>query len=89
MSEAEWAYESKHTILKASPDLRERFREVTRDQFKKDYGEDYIPTDYEVEEMAAFAWMIRAKEVCAKADVLIEEGVPNEEVRNILRVEPL
>ena len=88
MSEADWTYESKHTILKARPNLRERFREGTREQFRKDYGEDYVPSEEEVEQMAAFAWSIRAKEVCAKADVLIEEGVPNEEVRNILRVEP-
>ncbi len=38
--------------------------------------------------MAALAWSVRAEEVCERADVLIEEGVPNEEVRNILRVEP-
>ena len=73
MDESNWTYESKYTILKASPAQRERFRAATME---------------EVEEMAAFAWHIRAKKVCAKADLLIEEGVPDEEVRNILRVEP-
>jgi hypothetical protein len=84
----DWEYESKYTILKASPELQERFRAATREKFPDDYGADYVPGENEVEELAAFAWHIRAKEVCAKADVLIEEGVPNEEVRNILRVEP-
>ena len=89
MSEANWIYESEHTILKAGPELQEQFREMTREQFKEDHGEGYVPDEEEVEEMAAFAWFIRAQEVCAKADVLIEEGVPNEEVRNILKVTPL
>ena len=44
--------------------------------------------DEKIEQMAALAWSIRAQEVCERADVLIEEGVPNEEVRDILRVEP-
>jgi hypothetical protein len=89
VSEANWVYESEHTILKASPELQEQFREATRKQFKEDYGEEYVPDEEEVEEMASFAWLVRAQEVCAKADVLIEEGVPNEEVRNSLKVEPL
>ncbi len=86
MDEANWTYESTPTILKASPELRERFRVATRARFQEDGVEN--PPREEVEEMAAFAWRIRAEEVCAKADVLIEEGVSNEEVRNILRIQP-
>ena len=86
MDESNWTYESKYTILKASPAQRERFRAATRTRFEED-GVDNRAME-EVEEMAAFAWHIRAKKVCAKADLLIEEGVPDEEVRNILRVEP-
>ena len=42
-------------------------------------------TDEKIEQMAALAWSIRAQEVfCERADVLIEEGVPNEEVGDIL-----
>ena len=55
ISEADWTYESKHTILKAGPELREQFREATRKQFKEDYGEGYAPSEEEVEQMAAFA----------------------------------
>jgi hypothetical protein len=88
MGEEKWRYESEHTILRASPDLRERFREGVRAKLKEEHGEGYAPSEEEVEEMAAFAWHVRAKDVCAKADVLIEEGVPGEEVMRILRVEP-
>ena len=55
MSEANWIYESEHTILKAGPELQEQFREMTREQFKEDHGEGYVPDEEEVEEMAAFA----------------------------------
>ena len=70
----DWTYEGKHTILKAPPELQELFREATRKQFKEDYGEGYVPDAVEVEEMASFTWLVSAKEVCDKADLLIEEG---------------
>jgi hypothetical protein len=89
MSEADWTYESKHTILRAGPELQESFRAATRAKFEEDYGSEYTPDETEVEEMTAFAWSMRAKEVCAKADLLIEEGVPDVEVKNILKIEPL
>ena len=86
MDEKSWRYESKHTIVKASPDLRERFRVTMREKINEEEGR--VPSEEEVEEMAALAWLIRAKGICERADVLIEEGVPDEEVRNLLRVEP-
>ncbi len=85
MSEENWRHESEHTILKAGPKLRERFRESVRKKLKEEHDE---AGEEEIEELAAFAWYIRAKEVCAKADLLIEEGVPDEELRNILRIQP-
>ncbi len=84
---ADWTYdESKYTILKASLELKERFRAAARAQQVEEEGT--TATDEKIEQMAALAWSIRAQEVCERADVLIEEGVPNEEVRDILRVEP-
>jgi hypothetical protein len=66
--------------------MREHFRAAMRAQLEGDYG---VPaTDEEVEQMAAFAWHIRARELCAKADLLYEEGVPAEEVMRIVKVEP-
>ena len=50
--------------------------------------EERSAVEEELEEMAAFAWFIRAQEVCAKTDVLLEEGVPADEVRRIAKVEP-
>ncbi len=82
---ADWTYESKYTILKASLELKERFRAAARAQVEE---EGTTATDEKIEQMAALAWSVRAEEVCERADVLIEEGVPNEEVRNTLRVEP-
>lgn len=38
--------------------------------------------------MAAFAWIIRARELCAKADLLREEGVSDEESMRLVRVGP-
>ncbi len=86
MSEADWTYESKYTILKASPAQRERFREAMRAKLEEEG--DATASDRKLEEMAAFAWGIRAKELCDKADVLYEEGVSAEEVMRLVRVGP-
>lgn len=38
--------------------------------------------------MTAFAWIMRARELCAKADLLREEGVSDEESMRLVRVGP-
>ncbi|MDP8951319.1 MAG: hypothetical protein M3N18_03600 [Actinomycetota bacterium] len=86
MSESDWTYESKHTILKASPDLRERFRAAMRAKLEDENNGAPAGED-EVEQMAAFAWSLRAQEVCAKTDALLKEGVPAHEVRRLAKVE--
>ncbi len=86
MSEGNWKHETKYTVLIATPETQESFRAAMREQLAEDYGEP--APEEEVEEMAAFAWLIRAKELCAKADVLYEEGVSAEEVRRIVKIEP-
>ena len=81
---ADWTYESKYTILTASLELKERFRAAARAQQRGRRGGYHRDGDEKIEQMAALAWGVRAQEVCERADVLIEEGVPNEEVRDIL-----
>ncbi len=96
MNEADWTYESKYTILKASPAQRERFREAIRAKLEEEHRAP--ASDEEVEEMAAFSWGLRAKELCDKADslyeicdkagLLYEEGVSVEEVMRLVKAGP-
>jgi hypothetical protein len=87
ISVSDWIHEGERTILTAPPELRERFREDMREQMREEQG-GHEPDEAEVETIAAFAWHIRAKEVTEKADLLMEEGVPDSELKNILQVEP-
>ncbi len=67
-----------------SPLQRERFRAAIRTKLQEESV--VSPAEDELEEMAAFAWIIRARELCAKADLLREEGVSDEESMRLVRV---
>ena len=70
----------------ASPLQRERFRAAIRTKLQEE--NDVSPPEDELEEMTAFAWIIRAKELCAKSNLLHEEGVSDEEIMRLVRVRP-
>lgn len=69
-----------------SPLQRERFRAAIRTKLQEE--SDVAPPEDELEEMTAFAWIMRARELCAKADLLREEGVSDEESMRLVRVGP-
>jgi hypothetical protein len=79
----EWVFESKYLLVRASPELRERFREAAKTELR-DRSEE--PTPEKVEELAANGWYQRAKELCERGDAMMEEGVPREEVMRLLKV---